>query len=189
MTVKRKIAKGLFKKVLNWIQTPLVSKSTATDAYYRAKNTTQGEKADVSFGVGSGGTNHGIYSHSMGRWLIQAGKDSGGNWKTYFTAADGSGASQLPYLFSVTEVTKTVSSLGTGYQSCTSNQVTKAGYYPLGIVGFDIIGTGTGSCYYIKTYLSARAEGTCTCFAGVRNAGSSSISATFHWYVLWIKFI
>lgn len=86
----------------------------------------------------------------------------------------------------VVEEATVAASIGTGYQTG-SKTVTKSGYYPLGVVGFDITGTGTGSCYFIKSYLSAVQAGECTCFSGVRNAGSSTVSATFHWYVLWVK--
>ena len=169
-----------------------ISNSGAVNTFFRAKNTTQGQKADVSFGVGDGGTNHGVYSHTMGRWLIAGGKDSDGKWKTYFSSASDGSMSQLPYLFQVTEVTKAVtvpaSSSNSGYAS-TSQTKSNSGYYPLGVVGFDVTGTGTANTLYLKSYLSARSEGSCTCYGGVKNVSNTSVSATLHWWVLWIKFI
>ena len=41
--------------------------STRSDCGFYQKNT-----KEVSFGVGSGGTNHGIYSNSLGKWVIYA---------------------------------------------------------------------------------------------------------------------
>ncbi len=40
------------------------------NAYYHAKRTDT--SVEVSFGVGSGGTNHGLYSQKLGKWLVYA---------------------------------------------------------------------------------------------------------------------
>lgn len=61
--------KQILIKILQWIQNPLKAHGTAnTDCFYLAKRTDTGTQ--VGFGVGSGGVNHGVYSHALGKWLI-----------------------------------------------------------------------------------------------------------------------
>lgn len=50
-----------------YVTDSLVSRSTG-DTYWRAKRTDTG--TEVMFGVGAGGINHGVYSKTLGRWLI-----------------------------------------------------------------------------------------------------------------------
>ena len=45
-----------------------ISKSSSTDTYYVAKRTDT--NVSVGMGVGSGGTNHGLYSHKLSKWLV-----------------------------------------------------------------------------------------------------------------------
>ena len=61
--------KKWMQKVTEWIYQPTVNRAASgVDTFYRANNTDT--SVSVGFGVGSGGTNHGIWSSKLGKWLI-----------------------------------------------------------------------------------------------------------------------
>ena len=61
--------KKVIARLLQWVQYPVVKCGTANqEAWYQAQRTDTG--TTVSFGVGSGGVSHGVYSNTQGRWLI-----------------------------------------------------------------------------------------------------------------------
>lgn len=61
--------KKVIARLLRWVQYPTVKRSTAnTDSFFTAQRTDTG--TTVSFGVGSVGVNHGVYSNKLGKWLI-----------------------------------------------------------------------------------------------------------------------
>lgn len=69
LSLKKTIA-----RLLRWTEYPTVKRSTAnTDSFFTAQSTDTG--TTVSFGIGSGGVNHGVYSNKLGKWLIH-GDDS-----------------------------------------------------------------------------------------------------------------
>ena len=89
--------------------------------------------------------------------------------------------------FSVSTGAVSVTVNANNYNSNTGSAVSKSGYYPLGIVGYDITGTGSSVAVPIKYYLTDRGNGTCKVFAGLRNNGSSQANWTFTAYILWVK--
>lgn len=66
--MKAKSLKELFTNILTWIKRPTVTEATGTDAFFRTKNSSTNVTAD--FGVGAGGTNHGIWSGKLNKWMI-----------------------------------------------------------------------------------------------------------------------
>lgn len=63
--------KQLLTKILGWIFKPFLNNDGTYDGgntYYRAKRTDT--NTQVSFGIGAGGINHGVYSNKLGKWLI-----------------------------------------------------------------------------------------------------------------------
>lgn len=60
--------KDILTNIAVWIKAPKRTEATGTDAFFRAENSDT--NVAVSFGVGSGGTNHGLWSHKLGKWLI-----------------------------------------------------------------------------------------------------------------------
>ena len=60
--------KEILTNIAVWIKKPVVTEATGTDAFFTAKNSTT--PVSVSLGVGSGGTNHGVWSGTMQRWLL-----------------------------------------------------------------------------------------------------------------------
>lgn len=61
--------KETLAKVLPWIKTPLISNdAVGVDTMYEAKRTDT--NVQVGFGIGTGGTIHGIYSRKLNTWMI-----------------------------------------------------------------------------------------------------------------------
>ena len=60
--------KKWMQKISDWIYQPTVNRASNADAFYRANRTDTG--VSVGFGVGADGTNHGIWSSKLNRWLI-----------------------------------------------------------------------------------------------------------------------
>ena len=63
--------KQLLTKILGWIFKPVLNNDGTYDdgnTFYRAIRTDT--NVNVAFGVGSGGTNHGVYSSTLNKWLI-----------------------------------------------------------------------------------------------------------------------
>lgn len=61
--------KKLLTKMLAWMKSPELHNSVAnTNTYYTAKR--DDTDVSVNFGVGNGGTNHGIWSNKLNKWLI-----------------------------------------------------------------------------------------------------------------------
>lgn len=86
--------------------------------------------------------------------------------------------------------TKTVlskKSLSGGAYTSGTVTVTKAGYYPLGIVGHNASGTNGNWCNAYNLYLSAQSDGSATVTYGIRNSGSSAATLTFKCIILWLK--
>lgn len=73
-------------------------------------------------------------------------------------------------------------------QSSYTSTAEKAGYYPVGIAGWRLSGTGIGQIVPYACYLSARSVGSATVNFGLRNNNSNTdISGTFHYTILWQK--
>lgn len=61
--------KKVIARLLRWVQYPLVKNNVdGTNTFYQAQRTDTGTL--VSFGIGSGGVNHGVYSNTKGKWMI-----------------------------------------------------------------------------------------------------------------------
>lgn len=76
--------------------------------------------------------------------------------------------------------------IGAGSTSTgTSSSVTKSGYYPLGIVGFN---NGQSAFAILRAYLSSITDGSCKVSYSVANSdGGNARSGTITWYILWVK--
>ncbi len=76
-TIQVPVGKPIFywgKNFFNFTVSPYLSQSSG-DTYYRSKRTDTG--VETMFGVGAGGTNHGIYSTKLNTWLIHADDSKG----------------------------------------------------------------------------------------------------------------
>jgi len=70
-----------------------------------------------------------------------------------------------------------------------SKAVTKAGYRPLGIVGYTIgwVAGDTGKANVYLLNIDSIADGSCTVSAGVFNTTTAQIKFDFTAYILWVK--
>lgn len=65
----------------------------------------------------------------------------------------------------------------------------KAGFYPLGVVGFTLTSTNATWCMVNRCFLSARSNGECTVTLRARNTNSGNATPTVDVYVLWQKIL
>lgn len=65
--------------------------------------------------------------------------------------------------------------------------VTKSGYYPLAVVGYQIAGTSSGAAEARQIRMSSQSNGSGTAYIYVWNNSSSSYTWTVTAHVLWIK--
>ena len=67
--------------------------------------------------------------------------------------------------------------------------ITKEGYYPLGIVGYNMYGTNHQSCNLIVLDLSNRANGSATIRYRVRNLANVAATLSIQAQILWRKIV
>ncbi len=67
--------------------------------------------------------------------------------------------------------------------------ITKEGYYPLGIVGYNMYGTNHQSCNLIVLELSNRSNGSATVRYRVRNLASVTATLSIQAQILWRKIV
>ena len=67
--------------------------------------------------------------------------------------------------------------------------ITKDGYYPLGIVGYNMYGTNHQSCNLIVLELSNRANGSATVRYRVRNLANVAATLSIQAQILWRKIV
>ena len=60
--------KEVLTKILHWIKYPHLHGQTGLDTYYRVTNTDN--NTAVAFGIGSSGTRHGVWSTTLGKWML-----------------------------------------------------------------------------------------------------------------------
>lgn len=88
-------------------------------------------------------------------------------------------------LFAVTSETFEYSTTyGAGNQEKTTSAVTKSGYYPLGVVGFNANQAGW---VVRRCYLTDKGSGTCKVYFNIRNTTSTKYAITFTVHILWVK--
>lgn len=87
-------------------------------------------------------------------------------------------------LFDVSTETATITSIAAGSVAAKAVTVTKTGYYPLGVVGFQVT---QAVQVFRRCYLSDIASGSCKVNFNVRNTGGSAADADLTAYVLWVK--
>lgn len=75
------------------------------------------------------------------------------------------------------------------YTDVATKTITKEGYYPLGIVGYNMYGTSHQSCNLIVLDLSNRANGSATIRYRVRNLGGATATLSIQANVLWRKVV
>lgn len=81
-------------------------------------------------------------------------------------------------------------SLSSGdYTDVATKTITKEGYYPLGIVGYNMYGTNHQSCNLIVLDLSNRANGSATVRYRVRNLAGVAATLSIQANVLWRKVV
>lgn len=75
------------------------------------------------------------------------------------------------------------------YTDVATTPITKDGYYPLGIVGYNMYGTSHQSCNLIVLDLSNRANGSANIRYRVRNIGGATATLSIQANVLWRKVV
>lgn len=75
------------------------------------------------------------------------------------------------------------------YTDVAKKTITKEGYYPLGIVGYNMYGTNHQSCNLIILDLSNRANGSANIRYRVRNIGGATATLSIQANVLWRKVV
>lgn len=79
-------------------------------------------------------------------------------------------------------------SVGTNdYKRVTATITHSSNFYPLGVVGWNLGGTGSTYLSVFEYYLSSRGWGTCDLTVAVRNYNSSAVSATLSPKILWLR--
>lgn len=75
-----------------------------------------------------------------------------------------------------------------GTQSTYTNTFSKSGYYPVGIVGWSLSGTGVGQIVLYTCHISSASKGSVTIRIGVRNNNTNTdITGSVIARVLWQK--
>lgn len=134
---------------------------TGTEIGYHAYNDTN--DSEVFCGFGTGGTAHGVYSRTLGRWLIYS------NGTDVFL-----NSINTKNLTMVYTQNKSVGSIAAGSRSEGTIAITsRTNYTPIGIVGYELSGTGAGSCFMAKL----RVVGTNVEYY-IRNTGTSAASVS-----------
>jgi phage minor structural protein len=90
-------------------------------------------------------------------------------------------------LFALTSHNISVTVSTGSYDSGTSSAITKAGYYPIGIVGIDGGGGGSTNAALVRFFLSDVSAGTCKVNWLIRALNNASITLTFKPTILWAK--
>lgn len=81
-------------------------------------------------------------------------------------------------------------SLSSGdFTDVATKTITKEGYYPLGIVGYNMYGTNHQSCNLIVLDLSNRANGSANIRYRVRNIGGVTATLSIQAQILWRKVV
>lgn len=92
-------------------------------------------------------------------------------------------AGGLPSGLTTQKVGASFTNVGANSAAEITKTVTKAGFYPLGVVGFSV---ANGSLVMRRCYLSAQNTGSCTVTFNVRNVSSSAVSSSdASAYILW----
>lgn len=102
---------------------------------------------------------------------------------SYLTADD------IYPLFALSTETATLGTVAANSNKYGALDVSKSGYYPLGIVGYQSSGTNVSGINVYNMYLSDRAVGSCVLYYGLRNVLSSSsiTNGVLGFRVLWIS--
>lgn len=173
--------KKLLTKILEWIKTPTISASSGNVFYHADRTDTS---VGVTFGIGGGGDNHGVYSSVLDNWMIHV----DGDGKIHLGGS--ASANQFNNLFVRTEHTVTTNlTIANGNINNSTYTVTKAGYTPVGVVGWRTInGSGSGGSYAVcfGATLSAASSGSGSVNIGLRAVGAVT-KCTLLVTVLWIK--
>lgn len=154
----------------------------------------------IVFGMGSNASGNG-YPHvefrrsgSSGNYSVSLVSYDSGGTATFLelVKADGSRgwmtASELYGRFARTSHTLAADlSIQAGTYASGTVTLTKAGYYPLGVVGMDLSGTGSTWVIPMRWHITAAAVGSATVEYVARNAGTADASVTITADVLWVK--
>ena len=77
--------------------------------------------------------------------------------------------------------------ISSGSSGQITKSITKAGYYPVGIIGYDIAGTASTWLFPFKLNLTSVTLGSATIYCNLRNFGTGTSSGTMTVMVLWCK--
>lgn len=190
---------------INTTETLIVEGNTGNNIGYRAENVDNNTYMNAGFGVG--GANHGLWSSAINKWMIhndgtytyingrKLDVQTNNTTGTWVPVIDGDVNHRvIPTAYNNAPTTLLQISQHDISITAAANQYTgktgtasKSGYYPLGIIGIDMVGSGSGSTIPLKWYLYNRATGSCSIQVGVRNVTATQYSVTFRVYILWTK--
>lgn len=89
---------------------------------------------------------------------------------------------------SIETYTKEVTISANGYGSI-DQTITKSGYMPVALTGFNVNGTGSSAAQAVKAIVSSSGDGTGTMVFGIKNDSTSSVTWTLTAKILWLKSI
>lgn len=160
-----------------------------------AKRSDTGTAAAVM--VGTGGVNHGLYSKSEDEWIIYHDGTSVNvpNDLTVSGTVNNRDMSKLLTRSEITMVSHTLADYSSSPINVSANSdsgaktatITKSGYYPYGIVGWNVTGTNRAYQNLYECMFTARDTGSGTITFRFRNNASAAVNIGLAVHVLWIK--
>lgn len=156
-------------------------------------------ETSIMFGVGSGGTNHGVYSNKNDNWMV-AQNETGNVYLGGITTdhlAPGNiyfKSVKFSSLFVIeTHAYKTNNlTITSGSSLNETTTITKAGYKPIGVVGWrgwngTAGGSGGSHINPYAVYLSSSSVGSGTLLTGISAVGGAISKCSFTVDVLWVR--
>lgn len=170
ISVKKKVTRTVWNVLTNsYDEITLGTEQTLADTIVELQS------GDSSFGGSSGG---GGVSEEVVRALI---RDA---LADYYDKSNVSSLLNGHLALSTASVSKAVGANATVDVMVTQS---KAGYYPLGIVGWDITSTGSTSAEGDDVHLSAQSNGSATAYMRCKNNSGTARTWPINFYILWRK--
>lgn len=151
----------------------------------------------VAVMVGTGGVNHGLYSKSKDKWILYHNGTNVciPNDLTVSGTVNNRDMSKLLTRSEITTVSHTLADYSSSPISVSANSdsgaqtatITNSGYYPYGIVGWNVTGTNRAYQNLYECLFTARASGSGTITFRFRNNASAAVNIGLVVHVLWIK--
>lgn len=155
------------KSIVDWTLNPHITKDNTTeDTYFVAERSDTG--VSVGYGIGSGGTNHGIWSYKANKWVIYC---DGSN--VFVNGINTSNLLQKSQLIAELKTWDNIT-VAKGATTEYTYSVAKSGYTPIGVVGFDCNNASSSGTNMNYVWFSAcRLNGSNVLFQ-MHNSNSSS---------------